>query len=68
MRETLTYLEEKLLREIIRPSITRPRKTDWFYKDSVGEDLNFRVLLYEIKRLYERNGGREWNRLLKETK
>lgn len=67
MNENLTPLEHKLLAEIVRPSISQPKKDMLDSHDTVSESLNFSTLLNEIQSFYKHNGGEDWYRLLIEA-
>lgn len=65
--ELLTPFEEKILKEIVRPALSHRYESFVFGTATAAQDLNFVVLLRNLRRFYERNDGESWNRVLLES-
>lgn len=70
MNEKLNFLEKKLLDVLIRPSIGTITKSR-LVENGIAQELNFRVLLENVKSLYYSGNligqdRRDWNKLLEE--
>lgn len=61
MKEELTKLESKLLNELIRPAIGSPYKSNRLGSETMAQDVNFLVLLKEIKRMYDSPSSVPWD-------
>ncbi len=69
-REILTYLERKVLNEIVRPALSSPKNDSLYGEKTISETLDFSDLLQGIKDFYLKNNGdiSKWNYLMLEIK
>lgn len=62
--EHLTPIEDALLREVVRPAITKEERNGFWLFGGESEKVDFSVLLQNVRDFYERNGGRNWPSIL----
>lgn len=66
--EHLTYLEKKVLDDVIRPALSEEQPDHLYGRITRSQTLNFSALLEKLEDFYKHNGGIEWERVLSEKR